>query len=109
MSTEGSLPAGATVEAVVEAPTAAAGAGRRELPAKVKMLRHFYGIAPKSLSPRTMSIWHRKSQWLSPPTRSHFKSLAPPTGSRGALCHRETGGLRAQSYAGRCSRRHADR
>lgn len=50
MSTEGSLPAGATVEAVVEAPTAAAGAGRRELPAKVKMASHFYGIAPKTLS-----------------------------------------------------------
>lgn len=32
MSTEGSLPAGAAVEAVVEAPTAAAGAGRHVPP-----------------------------------------------------------------------------
>jgi hypothetical protein len=56
MSTEGSAPAGATVEAVVEAPTAAAGAGRHPPPAKVKMVRHFYGIAPKILSPRTSSI-----------------------------------------------------
>lgn len=87
MSTEGSAPAGATVEAVVEAPTAAAGAGRRQLPAKVKMVPHFYGIAPKILSPRTSSIWHRKSQWLSPPTRSLSLSLAPPIAWRESVCH----------------------
>jgi len=90
MSTEGSAPAGATVEAVGEAPTAAAGAGRHPPPAKVKKVRHFYGIAPKILSPRTMSIWHRKSQWLSPPTRSHFNGLSPPIGWRDVLCHLET-------------------
>lgn len=90
MLTEGSLPAGTTVEAVVEAPTAAAGAGRRELPAKVKVVPHFYGIAPKILSLGIGSIWHRKSRQLSPLTRSHFSSLAPSVTWRDALCHLET-------------------
>lgn len=91
MSTEGSAPAGATVEAVVEAPTAAAGAGRHPPPAKVKKVRHFYGIAPKILSREIVPICHRKSHRLSPPTRSDFRLCHHQTGGAMVVCHLLTG------------------